>query len=114
MEFVRLLPGATCCPPWLETHPIPSNSKTTPPGESMRDTKNVDKPIWQGTESAVVDQALTGLAIGSQEFVAKVLCLGKRRFAQRRAAACAAEQGRMGTDETSGQRSQRRVVGIIC
>jgi putative transposase len=70
--------GLRTDPPWLETGRILANFEDASAGRRYAGYKNyVEKPIRQGTESTIVDQALVGLAIGSPEFVAKVYALAK-------------------------------------
>ena len=70
--------GLRACPSWLETDGILSNFKDDAGGQrSAGYKKYVEKPIRQRTESAIVDQPLTTLAIGSPKFVAKVYALAK-------------------------------------
>jgi hypothetical protein len=62
----------------LETIEILSNFGDGAGGRQHREyRKFVENPIRQGTESLIVDRALTGLALGSPEFVAKVYALAK-------------------------------------
>jgi putative transposase len=70
--------GLRACPPWLETIGILSKFEDDAGGRKHAGYKKfVENPIRQGTESAIVDRPLTGLAIGSPEFVAKVYALAK-------------------------------------
>jgi REP-associated tyrosine transposase len=65
-------------PPWLETDGILSNFEESTGGRRHATyRKFVEEPVRQGTESTILDRALTGLAIGSPEFVAKVHALAK-------------------------------------
>ena len=68
------------CPPWLETDGILSNFEDGASGRRHAGyRKFVEEPVRQGSESTIVDRALTGLAIGSPEFVAKVHASAIRR-----------------------------------
>jgi putative transposase len=65
-------------PPWLEKDVILSNFEEGASGRRHASyRKFVEEPVRLGTESTIVGRALTGLAIGSPEFVAKVHALAK-------------------------------------
>jgi putative transposase len=70
--------GLRTSPPWLETEEILSNFKDHAGGRRNANYKKfVEKPVRQGTESEILDRALTSLAIGSPEFLNKVYALAK-------------------------------------
>ena len=107
--------GLRACPPWLETVGILSKFEDDAGGRRHAGYKKfVEKPIRQGTESTIVDRPLTGLAIGSPEFVAKVYALAKGDSRSVELLHARQNQGRMGADQTGGERGEGRVVGIIC
>jgi hypothetical protein len=70
--------GLRDSPSWLETDGILSNFEEAsgePRGAEYK--KFVEAPVRQGTESAIVERALTTLATGSPEFLTKVYALAK-------------------------------------